>query len=171
MKGKTLISGVFEFKDKLLAAIKRLKDAGFKNLEVKMPIPDHDILDAVEHKETPVGWFTLIGGLSGMATGFLGPAWAHSHWSNIIGGKPVVSLPPFIVIMFELTILFGALLTLGGLFMLCRIPGHKKLDADEHFDGRVTEDHYALYVKESLDSPELEEATKILEEEGAEVRS
>lgn len=171
MKAKTLISGVFEFKDKLIAAIKRLKEAGFDNLEVKMPVPDHDILDAIKHKETPVGWFTLIGGITGMATGFLGPAWAHSHWSNVIGGKPVVSIPPFIVIMFELTILFGALATLAGLFILARIPGHKRLDLDEHYDVRATEDHYALYVGDSLDNPDIEQAKKILSEEGAEVRS
>jgi hypothetical protein len=162
------ISGVFEFKDKLLAAIRRLKEAGIKDLEVRMPVPDHDILDAVDHKPTPVGWFTLLGGIAGMTTGFVGPAWAHSHWGNIIGGKPVISLPPFIVIMFELTILFGGVLTLIGLFLLCRIPSVGKLKTDRHFDPRCSEDHYALIV--NIPDGKLDEAKGILSEEGAEVR-
>lgn len=164
-----LISGVFPFKDKLISAIKRLRKAGIKDLEVKMPIPDHDILDALKHKETPVGWFTLIGGITGMTTGFVGPAWAHSHWGNTIGGKPVVSLPPFIVIMFELTILFGAILTLIGLFLLCRLPSRKKTADDSHYDARCSEDHYALYV--NVDETKEAEVAGILSDEGAEVRT
>ena len=164
-----LISAVFPFKDKLLSAITELKGDGFNNLEVKMPVPDHDILDAVAHKPTPVGWFTLIGGITGMLTGFLGPAWAHSHWGNTIGGKPIISLPAFIVVMFELTILFGAVLTFAGLFLLCRLPSHKKLDLDEHYDGRVSDDHYALYVEVSEDN--RKKAKEILEAAGGEVKA
>lgn len=163
-----LVSAVFPFKDKLLSAIKTLREDGFENLEVKMPVPDHDILDAVKHKPTPIGWFTLIGGIMGMLTGFFGPAWAHSHWGNSIGGKPIISLPAFIVVMFELTILFGAVLTFAGLFLLSKLPAHKKLELDEHYDGRCSDDHYALYVEVNEENQEA--ARKILEEAGAEVR-
>jgi molybdopterin-containing oxidoreductase family membrane subunit len=104
-----------------------------------------------------------------LAAGFLGPAWAHSHWSNTIGGKPVIALPPFIVIMFELTILFGALATLAGLFLLTRLPSHKMLDTDEHYDARCTEDHYALYVQTT--ESKRDTVLRILKEEGAEVRT
>lgn len=164
-----LISCTFPFKDKLLSAIKRLKEAGVTDLEVKMPVPDHDVLDAVAHKPTKVGWFTLIGGLSGAAIGLLGPAWAHFHWGNIIGGKPVFSFPPFVVIMFELTILLGALFTLAGLFMLCKIPSHSKFSADELYDVRATEDCYCLYI--SADGDQLEKAKTICTDEGAMVKS
>lgn len=165
----SLITGVFPYKDKLLSAIRRLKEAGINGLEVKMPVPDHDILDAVAHKPTPVGLFTLVGGITGMATGFLGPAWAHSHWGFTIGGKPVVSLPPFIVIMFELTILFGALATLIGLFFLARLPRPLKFRADHLYDPRCTEDHYGLYVAAPGDKAEL--VKTILASEGAEVKA
>lgn len=166
---KSVIAGVFPYKDKLLNAIRRLKEAGLHGLEVKMPVPDHDILDAVDHKPTPVGLFTLVGGIAGMATGFLGPAWAHSHWGFTIGGKPVVSLPPFIVIMFELTILFGALSTLIGLFFLARLPRPLKFRADHLYDPRCSDDHYGLVVETPADKLEL--VRQILASEGAEVKA
>jgi hypothetical protein len=164
-----LISCTFPFKDKLLSAISRLKDAGISDLEVKMPVPDHDVLDALEHKPTRVGWFTLIGGISGMTIGLLGPAWAHMHWGNIIGGKPVFSFPPFVVIMFELTILLGALFTLAGLFMLSRIPSHSQLEADKLYDPKASDDCYCLYI--SATDELLERAKTICSDEGAMVRS
>lgn len=164
---KRLISAVFPFKDKLIAAIRRIKESGINEMEVKMPVPDHDILDVIDHKPTWVGLFTLFGGIAGMTTGFVGPAWAHAHWSNIIGGKPVISLPPFIVIMFELMILFGATATLVGVLLLCRLPNTRLLH-DRHFDERATEDHYILHIR--VPEEKLQTVQSILDEEGAEVR-
>jgi hypothetical protein len=164
-----LISCTFPYKDKLLSAIERCKEAGISDMEVKMPVPDHDVLDALEHKPTKVGWFTLTGGITGMLVGLLGPAWAHNHWGNIIGGKPVFSFPPFVVIMFELTILLGALLTLTGLFLLCKIPSHSKFSDDPLYDERASEDHYCLYI--SAPEEALEKAKTICSDEGAMVKS
>lgn len=164
---KRLISAVFPFKDKLIAAIRRIKEAGIDEMEVKMPVPDHDILEAIDHKPTRVGYFTLFGGIAGITTGFVGPAWAHAHWGNIIGGKPVISLPPFIVIMFELMVLFGATATLIGIFLLARLPNTNLLK-DRHFDPRATEDHYVLYI--STPDEKLKTVQEILDQEGAEVR-
>lgn len=164
---KRLISAVFPFKDKLISAIKRIKETGISEMEVKMPVPDHDILDAIDHKPTKVGLFTLFGGIAGITTGFVGPAWAHSHWGNIIGGKPIISLPPFIVIMFELMVLFGATATLIGILLLARLPNTRLLQ-DRHFDERATEDHYILLV--NVPEEKLKTVQDILDEEGAEVR-
>ena len=71
--------------------------------------------------------------------------------------------------MFELTILFGAILTLVGLFLLAKLPSHKVVDNDEHYDPRVTDDHYALYV--SIEEVDKDKVAEILKTEGAEVRS
>ena len=53
-------------------------------------------------------FFTLIGGLTGTATGFFLTIWSALKWGLVTGGKPVVSIPPFVVIAFELTILLAA---------------------------------------------------------------
>lgn len=161
------VYGLFPFRDKLLEAISRLKDAGFSDMEVMTPIPDHEIVDAVTRKPSKVGWITLILGLTGFVLGLLGPAWAHSHWGFFIGGKPVISIPPYVIIMFELTILLGAVSTFIGVLFLCKIPTFK-LTMDEHYDPRVSEDHYMLVV--SAEEHQRTIAESILREQGAEVK-
>src|SRR3970282_1683762 len=61
-----------------------------------------------------VRWFTLIGGLTGVVTGFAMTIWMANDWPIMLGGKPFSSIPPYTIIGFELTILFGGLLPALG---------------------------------------------------------
>ena len=158
------ISGCFPYRDKLLAAIRRAGQAGIAVNSVRMPVPDHEILDAVAHKPSKVGLVTLIGGITGLLVGFFGPGIAHMHWGLVHGGKPVFPIPPFVVTAFELTILFGATATLVGLLMMARMV---RLRLEVPYDERVSEDHYLLIF--DVREEQAEQAKTILEEEGAEV--
>jgi len=158
------ISGCFPYRDKLLAAIRRAGQAGIAVNSVRMPVPDHEILDAVAHKPSKVGLVTLIGGITGLLVGFFGPGIAHMHWGLVHGGKPVFPIPPFVVTAFELTILFGATATLVGLLMMARMVRRRP---EEPYDERVSEDHYLLIL--DAREEQAEQAKTILEEEGAEV--
>lgn len=159
------ISSVYQFRDRLLEAIERLKEAGVVAMDVMSPVPDHEILDAVPMKKTRVGFFTLFGGIFGLIFGFGGASWCHIVMGLITGGKPIVSVPPFVIVGFEMTILFGGLATLTGVILLCRLP---RLKASEHYDGRAAEDHYVLVVETS--DHQAETAREILRETGGEVR-
>ena len=160
-----VVSGLFRFRDAALTAISRLKEAGFDKLEVMAPVPDHEILEAVKHKPSKVGLMTLLGGITGLIVGFGGASWAHIHWGSIIGGKPVLSVPPFIIVAFELTILFAAVATMAGVILMCRLPSLKLPD---NYDKRVTEDCYHVFVE--TDESRKEQASTILSEAGGEVR-
>jgi hypothetical protein len=162
------VTGVFPYKDKLIAAINKLKEMGYKDQEVKMPVPDHDILDALDHKPSKIGFITLIAGITGMITGYVGPAWAHLHWGHVIGGKPITAFPPFLVVMFELTILFGAVSTFIGLFLMAR-KRMKRAEFDPYYDPRCSDDHYALVV--AADDEKVDEVKKVLLSSGAEVKA
>src|SRR4029434_5169587 len=91
------------------------------------PVPVHEIEDVLE-RDRPVSkvrLFTLLGGLTGLASGFMLTAWPSLKWGLIVGGKPPMSLPvspPYVVIMFELMILFGGIATLIGMVTLGRLP-------------------------------------------------
>ena len=54
--------------------------------------------------------FTLFGGLTGCAAGFGMTIWMSRDWPLLVGGKPIAAIPPYVVIGFELTILYGALM-------------------------------------------------------------
>ena len=114
--GTATVLGVFAHVDTTVEAIERLKAQGYRDMTVYSPVPVHEIEDAVE-RDRPVSkvrLFTLIGGLTGTATGFFLTIWSALKWGLITGGKPVVSIPPFVVIAFELTILLGGLSILSG---------------------------------------------------------
>jgi len=80
-----------------------------------------------------VRWFTFLGGLTGLSFGLLFPIYTVLDWPLITGGKPIVSLPLFIVVAFELTILFGALATFLGLLVLGKMPRQNLTGYDPRF--------------------------------------
>jgi hypothetical protein len=120
-KLRTGVLGVFPHLDTTTAAIRRLREEGFE-LTVYSPTPRHEVEEALGVKESPVRIFTLVGAFTGTAAGTALATWASLSWPLIVGGKEIVALPAFSVIMFELTILLGALSTVAGLFLLARLP-------------------------------------------------
>ena len=121
----TRIKGLYAHLDCLLAGIEQLKAEGLHGFEVLSPLPRHEILDAMyEGRPSPVRWWTLTGGITGVTVGLLLTSLTAIQWPMINpGGKPVVALPPYAVIMFECTILLGALFTTVGAIVHCGLPG------------------------------------------------
>ena len=110
----TAVKGVYAHLDCLVDSIDALKRAGHKDITVTAPLPRHEIEEMLYDGEpSPVRWFTLFGALFGGTAGFILCSLTHVNWPMIIpAGKPLVSIPPFIVIVFEATVLFGCLFTL-----------------------------------------------------------
>jgi hypothetical protein len=75
--------------------------------------------------------------------GFALTIWTALKWNLITGGKPVVSIPPFVVIAFELTILLGGLCTLLGLLVTARLPSFKM---SPQYDARFSVDRFGVAV-------------------------
>ena len=158
---------VYPHVDRLVAGIKALKESGQKEIQVYSPVPHHDIEHALGAKPSPVRVFTLVGGLIGLALGWgitIGPlANFHLH----VGGKPLLSLPPFGVVAYICTILFGAIATLIGMVLHTRLP---QLNLTEGYDARFSSDHFGIQVY--CDVTEYRTVEKILRESGAvEVKS
>lgn len=155
--------GSFSCLDSLLQAIERLQQEGYGELQALSPVPHHAIDKALEKPASPVRFFTLVGCLLGAATGFgLTIATALSY-PLIVGGKPIVSMPPFLIIVFELTILFGGLLTLGGMLLHARLPRVHVVPA---YQPRFSEDRFGLWVR--CEEKDYERVTSLLQSAGAE---
>ena len=92
----------------------RAPGRGHRDLVVYSAAPNHEIEEALEQPVSPVRLFTLIGGLTGCAAGFAMTIWMSLDWPLLVGGKPIASIPPYVVIAFELTILMGALSTVAA---------------------------------------------------------
>ncbi|MEK7385103.1 MAG: DUF3341 domain-containing protein [candidate division NC10 bacterium] len=139
------VLGVFAHVDTTVRALEQLRAKGYHDLTVYTPVPVHEIEDVLERDRplSRVRLFTLIGGLTGTVSGFLLTIWSALVWGLTTGGKPVVSIPPFVVIAFELTILFGGLATLIGMVVLGRLP---RLTPSPTFDPRFTNDRFGVAV-------------------------
>lgn len=123
MSTETGLLASFDYLDDAVDAIKELRKAGFSDqLTAYSSYPDHHIEHALGYGQSPVRVFTLVGGLTGTAAGFAFPIFTSMDWPLITGGKPVLSMPAYVIPAFELMVLFGALFTVIGLFILTRLP-------------------------------------------------
>jgi molybdopterin-containing oxidoreductase family membrane subunit len=154
--------GSFSHLDSLLQAIERLRECGYRDLQALSPVPHHAIDEALGKPASPVRLFTLIGCLLGAATGFTLTIATSLYYPLIVGGKPIVSIPPFLIIVFELTILFGGLLTLGGMLLNARLP---RVRIGPVYQPRFSEDRFGLWVR--CEEKDYETVSRLLTAAGA----
>jgi hypothetical protein len=128
-------------------AIRALRAKGLRNLVVYTAAPNHEIEEALEHSVSPVRLFTLIGGLTGCAAGFGMTLWMSYDWPVVVGGKPIGSVPPYVVIAFELTILLGALSTVAAVALFSVLMGKRGIA----YDPRYSDDQIGVFVPTSSD--------------------
>ena len=149
--------GIFERPDRAAQTARQLRCRGFSEVEVYAPAPFEELEDAVDDRPSRVRFFTLIGGLLGVFTGYLVTIWMSLDWPMVIGGKPYASIPPYTVIAFELTILFGGIGTLLGLLAVGRLPSFRE---DAAYSPRFSAEEFGLTVR-CLDR-DVEEITDLM---------
>jgi hypothetical protein len=126
---------VFDNEHDFLDKLKSLVQSGVskKDIEILAPHPVHKAEEILSLKPSPVRVFALVGGLLGAATGYLFPSFTVIDWPLISGNKPMVSIPPFTIIAFELMVLFGALSAFLGFILMSRLPDVITVVTDAEF--------------------------------------
>jgi hypothetical protein len=135
--------GIFEKPVSVAAVAKQLQERGYTELEIFSPVPSHELDRALDARPSGVRLWTLIGGLTGVVTGYALTIWMSLDWKIIVGGKPFASVAPYTIIAFELTILFGGLLTALGFLAVARLPNPR---ARPHYDARFSAEDFGLVV-------------------------
>jgi len=155
--GEQLLSPVyglmaeFDTPTDVLAAAKAAYADGYRNMDAYSPQPVHGLAEAIGFHKNRVAFVCLVGALLGLATGF-----ALQVWINLvayplnIGGRPLYSWPSFVIVCFELTILFGGLSACIGMFALngLPMPYHPVFNVPEF--AAATRDRFFLCI-ESVD--------------------
>jgi hypothetical protein len=116
------VLGVFEHTDQVLAALRAARHAQLSVRDVYSPVPFEQAREFVTPGRSPVRFVTFIGAVTGLVSGLALAFMTSDVWNLVVAGKPVDSIVPFLVVGFELTILFGALATLIALLVLARLP-------------------------------------------------
>ena len=140
---ETLVS-VYDMPSDVATVVRKLKSRGFEDLTTYSPAPFEEIEEAETPAPSPVRLFTLIGGLVGVVTGFGIQIWMSMDWPIKVAGKNIASIPPMWIIGFELTILFGGVLTVLGLLI---IGGLYPRPLDEHYSPRFSADEFGVVVR------------------------
>jgi hypothetical protein len=168
---KTALVGLlaeFDSVDDVLAAARAVRRAGFLRWDVHSPFPIHGIDFAMGIKPTILPWLVLGAGLTGLVGGLALQWYANAFdYSFFISGKPLFSVPAFIPVTFELTILFSALTAVFGMLILNRLPRlYNPLFKHQRFR-RVTSDRFFIYIDATDRKFEERETGKLLAVAGA----
>jgi hypothetical protein len=161
---RKFIIGNFDDESVLFPAVKQVRKAGYKIHDVFTPFPIHGLDKAMGLRDTSLHTAGFIYGITGTATavGFI--TWALTvDWPLNFGGKPFFSLPAWIPITFELTVLFAAVGMVLTFCYLCQLAPFVKKD---HFDLRSTDDHFVMAL-ECTDKTNEAEAVAFLNSLGA----
>lgn len=162
------VSGVVGFwsdDHECVEAAHKMRQAGYKHFDAITPFPVHGMEEAVGIKRSMIPWVTFIAGITGGSLGLLMQWWMSAvSWPINVGGKPYFSLPAFIPITFELTILFAALSSVGAMFILNKLP---QVDPPI-IDPDLTCSKFALWVPETEPGYNPEKVESFLKQIGAE---
>jgi molybdopterin-containing oxidoreductase family membrane subunit len=143
LSGRARITGIFRDREAMIRSAEGARARGWAVDDVFMPYPSARVERVLFGRESPMRAFTLAGGILGFVAGLamtIGVALRHGIAT---GGKPIVAVPPFLIIAFELTILFGALATMGGFIWKAGLP--QKRRGRPHPRG-CTSDRFAVTV-------------------------
>lgn len=163
---KHFVVGIFSDEDVLLEGIKKIRSNGVKIKEVYSPFPVHGIDQALGYKRSRLPIAAFMFGLTGTSIALLMQIWMLGYdWPMIIGGKNFASLPPFIPVTFELTVLLSAL-GMVGTFMI--VSDMKPYKWPRQFDLRSTNDMHVMAIDLSANSSKSkEDIMRLLKDSGA----
>ena len=158
------IAGIWLDDHELVVAAEKVRVAGYRKFDAITPFPVHGLEEACGIKRSVIPWITFVAGVTGFAAGLALTYWTMAvDWALNIGGKPFFSGPAFVPIMFELTILFAALASVGGLFVLAGFP---KVDPPI-IDPDLTSHKFAIFIPENEIGYDASRAEQLLRSLGA----
>jgi hypothetical protein len=162
---KNFLVGIFDDEDAVLSGIKGVRDSGIKIHEVYSPFPVHGIDDALGIKKSRLPIAAFLFGMTGTTCALTMQIWMLGFdWPMIIGGKNNASLPPFIPVTFEMTVLFAAF-GMVGTFMIA--SGLKPYAWPRQFDLRSTDDKHVMAIDLASNKLSKDEISRILKDNGA----
>jgi hypothetical protein len=132
------VVAVFDDRVRLLEAIRRLRTAGLEPETAFAPAYDEELIELAGRRSNLIGAMALAGAAAGCAAGFALTMWTTAQWPLIVGGKPRMSMPPFLLIVFELTLLLASLGAAAAFFRRAAVsrPDQPPVDLPDFTDAR-----------------------------------
>jgi hypothetical protein len=158
----------FDSVDSLLAALEKVRAAGYVVFDAFAPFPIHGLDESMGIRMTRLPWLVLGGGATGAGSGLLLQWWTNGFdYRYLVSGKPFFGLPAAIPITFELTVLLAAIGAFIGLLAANRLPQlHHPVFPTRNF-ARATTDGFFVAIEASDPKFGLARTTEFLQGLGA----
>lgn len=165
MKTNKYLVGVFHDEEVLLKAVKQVRDAGVKIEECYTPYPVHGLGHALGYKRSRLPIAAFMFGVLGTSLALLMQYYMMGiDWPMIIGGKNYASLPTFIPVTFELTVLLSAF---GMVITFLIVSDLKPYGKAKVFDLRATDDKHIMAINLKQNKSQVDSIRKVLTDSGA----
>jgi len=157
------ILGTFAYEEDFLAAAKNLTASGFDNISLLSPVPLEEAQEVLGLDKSPVRHFSLAGAIIGAISGFAMAAGTALVFILPTGGRAIITIPPYLIITYEMTILFGVLFTLLGFHFVSGLPAWR----DKPYLSSAGVDKFVVVV-EGVAAEQVARADAIIRDAGAE---
>lgn len=163
--------GEFDSPKQLMEAAKKVRAAGYKNIDAFVPFPVEGLSKAMGLEYGLKGWkdnfvpqLALLGGLGGGLTGFFFQYWVSVlAYPMNVAGRPLNSWPAFIPVTFELTVLGASTFAVFGMLALNKLPQpHHPLFSAPRFK-HASSDGFFICIEAGDPKFQLAETAKFLE--------
>jgi molybdopterin-containing oxidoreductase family membrane subunit len=143
------IWGTFPHVDEAATVVQTLRSEK-KDYSVLSPCPRHEFFHAMGSPQSYIPWITLVFGALGIFFGYGFPSWTALDWVIPVSQKPIVGIPAFTIIGFELMVLLGGVSTAVFIFLLGYLDlFRKRLPGSDKFKryGRFSVDRFGVVVR------------------------
>jgi hypothetical protein len=148
--GKRHMLALYNNFDEAEAVVRELRNSDIKgfsaadDMVIKSPIEHPEVEEFLGHKPVKVQWFTLFGATLGGFTAFTLISGSQANfYSQMKGGKPIVPIPPDLVLTYEMFILGGVYITVLGFLICAGLPARRS----PLYSAKVSEDQIGVLVK------------------------
>jgi hypothetical protein len=158
------VLGVFKDVDSAVAGVDKLAEVGIErdDYEVLSNAPFPEGTFGHSHQTTRLGLWPLVGASCGFAVGLLLTGGTQIAYPMVTDGKPLFSIPPMLIIMYEGTMLAAVIFTFLGALFESRLPRfHRPV-----YDPLITDGYIGVLVH--IDEDRMDQAAAALREAGAE---
>jgi hypothetical protein len=149
-------------------AAEKVRDEGYEEWDACVPFPVHGLDKAMGLKPSVLPWIVLCVGLSGSAFMLFFQAWVSGTlYPIIVSGKPLFSMPAFVPVWYEITVLSSCVTAFLANWILSGLPRpHHPAFGSKAFE-RATDDKFFIMVEAKDPKFDLAKTRELLTSTGA----
>lgn len=163
------IAALFDTPNSIMDAAAKVQEAGYENYDVNTPYPVHGMDGQMKLRPSKMGYYTITIGLTFMSLMLYFMYWVYNiDYPQVIGGKPLFPLPAFVPIMFEVTVLTGAVLTVAIMIIFYfKFPNNSHPLHDTDYMKSVSSDKFGICIEAKDPKFDINEVKEFLKSLGA----